>query len=87
MKTTIKALDHYDALQAGHTYSVRSMAGARLVLFTDTISAKLVSLYKWQVEDGLLRGKLCWHDSAQSQAMSCSAAAVLCKKLDSGYCY
>lgn len=87
MKTTIKALDDFDALKAGHTYNVRQLAGSRLVLFTDTVSAKLISLYKWQVEDGTLRGKLVYVDLCQSPAMSCTAVTQLCHKLPSGFMY
>lgn len=87
MKTTIKALDHYDHLQAGHTYSVRVLAGCRLIACTDAMSQQIVSLYKWQLDDGILRGKLVYHDETCVPAMSCTAAAQLCKHLPSGYIY
>lgn len=87
MKTTIKAIDHYDHLKAGHTYSVRVLAGCRLIACTDTTSQQIVSLYEWQIKDGLLRGKLVYSDSPAIPAMSCTAAAQLCKSLPSGYQY
>lgn len=87
MKTTIKALDHFDALQAGHTYSVRVLSGCRLIACTDDVSLQIISLYQWQIEDGMLRGKLKYDDSPVSPAMSCTAAATLCHHLPSGYQY
>lgn len=87
MKTTIKALDHYDALQAGHTYELSTVPGSRMTLFTDLQTARLVSLYRWQVEDGALRGKLVYVDDVQSPAMCCAAVDQLCHKLPSGYAY
>jgi hypothetical protein len=87
MKTTIKALDHYDHLQAGHTYNVHSLVGSRLIVLTDVVSLQVISLYRYQLEEGTLRGKLMYVDSTQSLAMSCTAVASLCKKLDSGYAY
>lgn len=87
MKTTIKALDHYDHLKAGHTYSVHALAGCRLIACTDVNSQQIVSLYDWQIKDGILRGKLVYTDSPVLAAMSCTAAAALCKSLPSGYQY
>lgn len=87
MKTTIKALDHFDALKAGHTYSIRVLDGSRLVACTDDVSLQIISLYQWQIEDGMLRGKLVYTDSPVSPAMSCSATAQLCHTLPSGYLY
>lgn len=87
MKTTLKALDHYDALKAGHSYTVRVLKGSRLVICTDVDSQQIFSLYAWQLKDGLLRGKLVYDDSPVSPAMSCTAAATLCHHLPSGYQY
>lgn len=87
MKTTIKALDHFDALKAGHTYSIRVLDGSRLVACTDDVSLQIISLYQWQIKDGILRGKLVYTDSPVLAAMSCTAAAALCKSLPSGYQY
>lgn len=87
MKTTIKAMDDFDALKAGHTYDVHAHGTTRLIVLTDVVSARIISLYSWQITDGLMRGKLSYTDSVQSVAMSCSAVAALCKKLDSGYAY
>lgn len=87
MKTTLKALDSYDSLQAGHTYDVRTLGGSRLVALTDVSSSRLISLYKWQLEDGLMRGKLAYVDNVQSSAMSGAVVATLCRSLPSKYIY
>lgn len=86
MKTTIKALDHFDALKAGHTYTLAHCAG-RLTACEDDETHQIISLYDWQLKDGVLRGKLVYTDSPVSPAMSCSATAQLCHTLPSGYLY
>jgi hypothetical protein len=87
MKTTIKALDDFDSLKAGHTYDVCQSSKARLVSFEDQVTHQVISLYKYQITDGTLRGKLVYIDDTQSKAMSCSAVSALCKKLPSGIIY
>lgn len=87
MQTTIKALDDYDHLKAGHLYNVCSDGQGRLVVFEDIESKGHISLYVWQVKDGLLRGKLAYVDRTQSAAMSCTAVASLCGRTTTGYIY
>lgn len=89
-KHTVKALDHYDSLLAGHTYELSRIKGSRMIRFEDvTPGAKrdAYSVYPWQLQDGIARGKLVLVDDTQSPAMSCTAAAQLCHRLPSGYAY
>lgn len=82
--TTYKALDHYDALQAGHTYERIQSTSKRLVRLEDVGSHDRLSLYKWQVEDALLRNKLIVVPDVQSPSV---ADVQLCQRTSSGFAY
>ncbi len=83
--TTIKALDNYDSLQAGHVYEV-SVRG-RFTRFADIESGDVVSLYHCQVLHARLAGKLVDHDDTQSCAMQSSIASTVCAHLPSKFIY
>lgn len=82
--TTYKALDHYDALKAGHTYERVRSYSKRLVRLEDIVSHDYLSLYQWQVEDAMLRNKLVVVPDVQSPEM---AGVTLCKHTSSGFGY
>lgn len=85
MKLTIKCLDVFDILTVGATYEVKPEG--RFVHFRNIATGSGTSLYHWQVTQGLTHGKLAYVDLCQSPAMSCTAVAQLCHRLDSGYAY
>lgn len=86
MKTlTYKALDDYDALQAGHVYEL-SYKG-RFTRFTDVQTGDVVSLYQCQMEHAVLVGKLVPHDDTQSVAMQGSIASSVCAHLPTQFIY
>lgn len=89
MKTTIKATDNFDVLIAGHTYEVVKASSKRLVRLQDKLTGNCASLYKFQLEDGVLRNKLVWLDDAHSQVMESltgAYASVLNRTVD-GFIY
>lgn len=95
IKHTLKALDHYDSLLAGHTYELSRIKGSRMIRCDDiseptphlTPMRCAYSIYPWQLQDGIARGKLQLLDDTHSVAMSCTAATQLCQSTPSGFLY
>lgn len=83
--TTVKALDNYDSLKAGHVYEVATRG--RFTRFTDVQSGDVVSLYHCQAQHARLTGKIVDHDDTQSEAMHASIASSVCAHLPTKFIY
>lgn len=87
---TVKALDNFDALKAGHLYELRQPGGQRMVVLVDITegaSASLVSLYPHQVQQARIAGKLVDYDDTQSAQMQSAVASAICAHLPSKFIY
>lgn len=91
MKTElIHMSDDYDVLKAGHDYYMRTLARAqqrKCVRFTDTQTGDTVSLWPWQVEHAMTRGKMHKVTEPVSDAMSAPIVSKLCHSTDTRYIY
>lgn len=80
-----KVSNSCDKLTIGDIYDARE--SGRFVQFTSRRTGDRLSLYKWQVTQGLACGALHVLCDAQADVLNCAVGDKLCKHTANGFAY